>query len=229
MKKAIGILGGMGPSASAYMYKLLIDMAIDKFGAKNNDDFPEIILYSVPVPDFISNNKAKQVALTMLEKRVASLNSINLSSLSIVCNTAHILIDDLQSISRHEFVSMIEEVSRSVFQYGIRKVGILATPSTLHFNLYQQELSNFGIMSIMPEEKEIKSIEKIIRNVLAGKIKQSDEKLILQIADSLMLKGAQGIILGCTEIPLVFPKKYKFPVFNSVEILSQALLRKYYK
>ena len=56
--KALFIIGGMGPEASGYLYNTLINLAIKKFGARNNDDFPEIILHSIPVPDFISKNKS---------------------------------------------------------------------------------------------------------------------------------------------------------------------------
>ncbi len=107
-KGAIGILGGMGPEASNYLYKMLIDLSIKHFGAKDNDDFPEIILYSVPVSDFISNYNNKDKALQMLKKRVIDLGKVNLSCLSIACNTAHLLIDELQSVSSVKFISMID-------------------------------------------------------------------------------------------------------------------------
>ena len=100
MKKAIGILGGMGPEASAYMYSTLIDLAILRFGAKNNDDFPEIILHSIPVPDFISNEKQKAKALLMLKKRVKNINRMPILFLAIACNTAHVLLPQLQVISK---------------------------------------------------------------------------------------------------------------------------------
>lgn len=74
MRKTIGLLGGMGPEASGYMYKKLIEMSVSDFGAKNNDQFPEIILCSVPVPDFISDYKNKQKALNMLKESVLDLN-----------------------------------------------------------------------------------------------------------------------------------------------------------
>ena len=72
-------------------------------------------------------------------------------------------------------------------------------------------------------------LEKIIRNVLRGKIAEQDRQKLVSVSDSLKQRGAQAIILGCTELPLIFPEKYVLPVYNSVEILAMALLQKYYK
>lgn len=228
-KKAIGILGGMGPEASVYMYKTLIEFSIKYFGAKDNQDFPEIVLDSVPVPDFISSDKYRIEAKKMLIKRVKRFNQKDFLCLSIACNTAHILFDDLQKISKVPFVSMIEEVAKSVSKTNAKKVGIIATPSTIKFKLYQRAFEKRSIESIIPTDVQIKSLNKIIRNVIAGKIFKSDTKKLFVIANSLKRDGAESIILGCTEIPLVFTKSFSLPVLNSVEILSMALLRKYYK
>lgn len=228
-QKAIGIIGGMGPEASVYMYKTLIEFSIKHFGAKDNQDFPEIILDSVPVPDFISNNRYKTKAKLMLRKRVKNFDQNDVLCLSIACNTAHILFDDLQKTSKVPFTSMIEEVAQSVSEANVKKAGLITTSSTIKFKLYQYALGKRKIESIIPTYTQIKSLDKIIRNVIAGKILKSDTKKLFVIANSLKKRGAESIILGCTEVPLIFPKNFPLPVFNSVEILSMALLRKYYK
>ncbi len=80
-----------------------------------------------------------------------------------------------------------------------------------------------------PTKTQQKLIEKIIRNVIDGKVNNSDKLKLIQIAFSLKKRGTKGLILGCTELPLIFPKKFEIPVFDSLEILARALLRKYYK
>ena len=97
-KQSIGILGGMGPEASLYMYKLLIQFSIKYFSAKNNDDFPGIILHSIPVPDFISNRSERQIAFEMLKQRIIQTNNCNILYLAIACNTSHVLIKKLQVV-----------------------------------------------------------------------------------------------------------------------------------
>ncbi len=228
-KLPIGILGGMGPEASVYMYKLMIELSIKHFGACDNSDFPRIVLDSLPVPDFISNEDNKSKALIMLKESVKQFNRSDILCLAIACNTAHILIDDLRKTSKAPFVSMIDEVSFLASKDNKEILGILGTPSTIKSGLYQAALEKYKIQSVVPDSKDLNILEGIIRNVLRGEISKSDSKKLLIVANSLRKKGARGIILGCTELPLVFPPKYSLPVYNSVEILSMALLRKYYK
>ncbi len=226
--KPIAILGGMGPEASAYLYSTLINNAIKYFGAKNNDDFPEILLYSIPVPDFISSDDKKAEALEMLINRVVNLNSLDLLCMCIACNTAHILIDELKNSSKTPFVSIIDVVVEAIKKDGIKKVGLLGTPSTISSGIYQDALDKKGIQTIIPRQKDIGLLEHAIRNVIEGTYNVSDTEHLFRISDQLKNGGARGIVLGCTEIPLIFPKSYSLPVYNSVEILSIALLKRYY-
>lgn len=165
----------------------------------------------------------------MLQQKVKLINKSNAFCLSIACNTAHILLPELQKVSRIPFISMIDETTGQVHKDDIIKVGLMGTPSTIKYGLYQKSCSNYGISVITPSGRQIKKLEKIIRNVLSGKKIAEDSGSLMRIADDLRTKGAEGIILGCTELPLVFPKKYSLPVYNSVEILAMALLRKYYE
>lgn len=226
--KALYVLGGMGPEASSYMYNTLIELSVKRYGVKHNNEFPEIVLHSIPVPDFISSTKNKNEAFVMLKGRVKSIRKEDVSCVSIACNTVHILIDELRKVSSVPFISMIEAVVEKVATDKIGKVGIIATPSTLKFRLYEDVLRDKGIESVVPNQAQIKVMENVIRNVIAGKLLASDSRKLEKIALDLKKRGAQGIILGCTETPLVFPSKFSLPVYNSVEILSVALLERYY-
>lgn len=164
----------------------------------------------------------------MLKQKVRLVNKSNAGCMSIACNTAHILLPELQEISKVPFVSMIEEVAKQVDEDGRKKVGLLGTPSTIKYGLYQDALKKYGISTEIPSRKQIIMLERAIRNVLSGKIFEVYAKQLEKIANNLKLKGAEAVILGCTELPLAFPKRYPLPVYNSVKILAMALLRKYY-
>lgn len=223
-RNVIGILGGMGPQAGVKLVDILISKSAQN-GAKENSDFPEIILDSVPVPDFISDTKNLNQVLKTLKRRVKLLSSMNISKVAIACNTAHIMLDDLQSVTEIKFVSIIEEVAKQVKASRLNKVGLMATPSTIRFGLFQQALSKFNLDVVIPTKKEQLILEKVIRNVLSGKKFKGDILQLTLIANSFKRKGAKGIILGCTELPLVFPKKPSIPVFDCLVILADALLR----
>jgi aspartate racemase len=225
-KKTICILGGMGPQASARLLSLMVIKASEDFELDGHE-FPEIIVDSIPVPDFISDLKNRPVALRMLRRRVDMLNTFEPDCFAIACNTAHILFDDLKNRTSSPFVSLIEEVSRCVAVLGLRKVGVLATPVTVSSGLYQDSLKSRQIQAIIPSKNQLKQLDCIIRLVLAQKAERIAVDTLLAIANSLRKKGAQGIILGCTELPLVFPSKFNLPVFDCLEILSKALLTRF--
>ena len=229
MTKAIYILGGMGPQASLELYRLIIDKAQKEYNAINNDDFPEIILHSIPVPDFISNKLAKDEALKMLEDRVKLISIKKTRSFAIACNTAHLLAPDLQRLTDVPFISIIEETAYYISQHKSTKVGILASPVTIKSNLYQTALKKYRIESITPNAKDLEYIEQAIRAVISGNDLTSHKVKLLQISNKLFDQGAEQIILGCTELPVIIKATYENKFVSSTDCLADALLKNYYK
>lgn len=228
-QRAICILGGMGPQASARFLADIVDMSVREFGSRRNDDFPEIIVDSVPVPDFISDARNRKKALKMLKQRVEKLNVFSPSVFGIACNSAHIFIKDLKLVAKAEFISLIETVSKEVKRAGLKKVGLLATPTTVKSKLYERELERLGVDVILTDRVDLITLERIIRKILAGETLSKDLKSLVAVAKRLQIDGAQGIILGCTELPLIFPRNFGLPVFSSSEILARALLRSFFR
>lgn len=225
--KAIGVIGGMGPDASARLYQLMIEMAREEFGARENHEYPEIVIDSVPVPDFISDMSKAEEAVFMLKKRVRDLSHLPLSCLALACNTAYTTLVDLAQETAVPFVSIPKLVVQEAEERGYERVGILASPMTIYSGVYQTELTQQGIDVVLPTTEQIEELGVIIGDVVAGDFKPVKQKL-LRLADALRKKKMEGIILGCTELPLVFPKNYSLPVLDSVEILARALLKRYY-
>lgn len=226
--KIIGILGGMGPEATAKLYGLLVKVAQRKYRVLSNDSFPEIIIYSVPVPDFISNLKSKEIAKRMLISRIKILSNVPISFFCIGSNTAHLLIDDLRKSTRVPFISLIEETANIVERLKIEKIGLLASPVTIKTGIYQKVLKKQGVKVIIPREEETLKLGYIIKDTVAGKKNEENALVLENIAENLILRGAEAIILGCTELPLLFPKKFQVPVLDTLEILAKACLEKYY-
>ena len=224
----IAILGGMGPDASCRLYQLMIELSRSDFGAVENHQYPEIVIDSVPVPEFFSNTQRAEEATFMLKDRVRKLNYLQPGCFGLACNTAHTILMDLELETLVPFVSIPEEVSREVKQKGYKRVGLLASPTTIFSGVYQTEFLDKNIEIILPENGYIEELGEIIGQIIAGDFKQTKEKL-LKIADSLKKKKVEALILGCTELPLVFPKNYSLPVLNTLEILARALLTRYYK
>lgn len=227
--KIIGLIGGMGPYASVYFYKLLLDKSRDLYCAKNNNDFPEILIDSIPVPDFISNTSELNTAKKMLVSRIKRMNEYGVKNIGMVCNTGHILYKDLSKISKAKFYSMIDLVVNETSKHGFRDVCVLATPTTIKSDLYGKYLTRKGVKVYYPTKKIQMLHESVIRNNIAGHSLPGDIKK-LEISTKKFLKdnSLDCVILGCTELPLVFPKKHFLNVIDCMDVLADKLLEKYY-
>lgn len=226
-KKSIGVLGGMGPDASARLYQIMIELARTKYQAQENQDYPDIMIHSVPVPDFVKNKENVPVALAMLQKSVRQLGP-TCGVLGIACNTAHLLLNDLRSQTDTPFISMIESTAKKVVNDGYKKIGLLATPTTFRSQLYQKALQQYGVRVITPDDAQIDELGEIVQSILAGDFNHSPQRLV-DIANLLVEQGAETVILGCTELPLVFPKAFSVPTTSSLAVLADVLLERFYR
>lgn len=225
----IGIIGGMGPQASCELHRLMIDYAHHQFGVKNNDEYPEILIDSVPVPDFLSDTKEMEKAALMLEDRVVRLTHFGVTVITMACNTACILCHRLKEKTSVPFISIIEEVVQKVIHEERKKVLLLASPTSLRLGLYQLELAHYGVGCVIPQKNYYQELEYIIRSVIEGNDKTCLMKKLVKIVHRHIDYSIDGIVLGCTELPLVFPKQFQIPVYSSLSILSETLVKTYYR
>ncbi len=201
--KTAGIIGGVGPQATAYIYKQLIEVAQSQYGAKNNDDYPSVVIASVPVPDFISSTEHMQKAEDMLVEAAKRLEAAGCDALCIGSNTVHILLDKLKKEVSVPFLSMVELVAERCAAIGNKKVALLGTPILLESGLYDEALKARGIILIKPSVAEIEVCDSVIRCVIAGETIDPIKKEYVAVLTSMLNQGADAIILGCTELPLV--------------------------
>jgi aspartate racemase len=201
--RRIGILGGVGPQATGFIYQQLIEAAQSRHGAKNNNDYPDVMLASVPVPDFISSDQYLEQAKLMLIEAAKGLELAGCEALCIGSNTVHILLNDLQKEVNIPFISMVELVADRCKELGYAKVALLGTPVLLASGLYDKALSSRGIALIKPSEQQIETCDMVIRSVIAGSSEVPSRNEYVEVLSSMFGQGADGVILGCTELPLV--------------------------
>lgn len=226
--KKVGIIGGVGPQATNFIYKKIIELSQSKYGAKNNDDYPYLIIESLPISDFISDKNKIEVAKKMLVKSIQSLTKAGATRLCLGSNTVHILLDELKKTTEIKFISMIELVAKKCVENGFSKVGLFGTPVLLESGLYKKELEKNGIELILPNKEEIEISDSVIRDVLAGR-KISKKQEYIKTLNNVFKKGAQSIILGCTELP--FAINYESSgdsIISSDEILAEGIVDYYY-
>jgi aspartate racemase len=145
--------------------------------------------------------------------------------MALACNTAHLLYPDLISYTSAYFPSLIDLVSIQALKNKYQRVGILASPITIKTRLYQNSLDKLGIKSVTPDNNIIDYLETVIRNVIRGE--NINRFKLFNIGNKFIRdNNLDGLIIGCTELPLVFPKN-KFPqnqILDSLDILADTLI-----
>jgi len=227
--KIIGIIGGVGPQATRFIYEKIIEISQIKYGAKNNNDYPRILIDSVPIPDFISDTSQIEVAKGMLIDATQGLVKAGATRLCIGSNTVHILLEDLKKVTSVEFISMIKLVAEKCLAQEFKKVGILGTPVLIKSGIYEVELQKYNIDLILPTEEEINIADSIIRHVLAGEKNYDKKQEYIKTLNDLFSRGSQAIILGCTELPLAINyEALGNRTISSDEVLAEGIVDYYY-
>jgi aspartate racemase len=228
-KKKIGIIGGVGPQSTSFIYEKIIYFSQLKYKAKNNADYPRLVIESVPVPDFISNKNDIKKAKEMLIDTVKSLSRSGATRLCIGSNTVHILLNELKKYTRIPFISMVDLVMDKCVKNKFEKVGIFGTPTLINSNLYPKKLEKNSIKAVSPSSEQIKIIEKIIRGIIAGRLNNVLKASYAEIINDFYRDGCDAIILGCTELPLVMDyRKFGKKIISSDEVLAEGLVDYYY-
>lgn len=211
----------MGPQASLKLHELLLKLSGDGAEMAPND-YPTILHASLSVPDFIADKSAEAQAITIINEACATLPLTSAASIGIACNTAHLLLDQLD-IPPRNFVSMIAAVTEQTRALGVQKVGILASPNTLHSRLYHDALAKAGIDAIQPNDADIELLGTLIHSVIAGHNPAELRNQLTDMAKRLEEQGADAILLGCTELPLI-GVDMDIPVVDSLTALASAML-----
>ncbi len=223
-KTKIGIIGGMGPQAGVEFCRLLVGEAVKK-GACRNADFPEFILYSLAPEDVIAadGELAERALKEELQKAGRVLCLAEVEVVVLTCNTAHLYASSLKRMFGRRFLPLPELVAKKVGSMSVRKAGLLASPQTIKQQVYNSLLATHGVGIIVPSEEEIAVLEKVIRQVIAGRLDSSVVARVKGIHKQLQKRGAEQVILGCTELSLI-PELKKGPrTVDSLTVLARAV------
>ncbi len=228
--KTIGILGGMGAAASADLYARIVRIAQTNYSAQQDSDFPEMWIYNLSLTDFDETGFVnKDSVLNQLVAGVTKLSGTGSDFIVIPCNTVHFFYHEMQATISIPIVSIIDTVADAVVQAKHNTIGIISSKSTREMGLYEQAMSARGVSVVSVNDEEQEHVDAIILRVIGGSQDQSDINEMKRIAERLTSSGAQGVVLGCTELPLAISQKdTRIPLFSSTELLAEAALRNAY-
>jgi len=199
--KILGIIGGLGPMATAYFLQLIVEMT----DAATDQEHIEVLVHSKPqIPDrtnFIIGKSQQNPVSDMAEvgKRLAEQGA---DMLAIPCITAHYFQKELEEKIGIPILNAIEETADYLAERKIGKVGIMATDGTIESGIFQRELEKKNIEVVLPSKECQKKVMYLIyENVKAGK--PMEEVVFQEVSEELFKKGAQVALLGCTELSLM--------------------------
>ena len=226
--KKIGLVGGTGPESTLMYYKEL-NSRIDKMTGEKN--MPEITVESVDFRrtwNYVCNKEYDKLS-DYLSEKVSNLLKIGCEVISLTAVTMHIVFDEIvkKSGCKIPLVSIPKTVCEEVSAKGIKKVGLLGTIFTMEQDYMKKDLLDSGIQVFVPEKSERELISKrIFEELEKGIVKESTLNEFIGIINKMMERdGIEGIILGCTELPLLLNSK-NCPVscFDAVEIHIKKLI-----
>ncbi len=229
-EKMIGILGGMGPEATIDLFQKIVQLT----PASRDQDHLRIIIDNNPkIPDRTKAILEKgENPLPELIRTAQNLEKAGADFIIMPCNTAHYFHQEIQKMIKVPILNMIQETARYICQSfpDMNKVSLLATTGTYQAGVYQTYLDKINIETLIPTKAEQNQIMEIIYQIKAGNALLNLRKQMIKIAEAQIQKGAQSIIAGCTEIPLVLKNgDISIPVIDPTAILAQKAVTEAYK
>jgi aspartate racemase len=224
----IGIVGGIGPESTVEYYKGIIN-GYRSFS--KDDNYPRIIINSINMTEMLSliDNKDYSGVTDLLLRSVISLKSAGATVAAIASNTPHVVFDRIQALTPIPLISIVEATCNRAVQLKLKNVLLTGTRFTMQHSFYQDVFAQHSINVIVPPAKEQETIHNIIFPELEDGIVVPEKKAeMIAICNQLIEnESCDGIILGCTELPLMLSSKdFSIPVLDTAQIHIQSLVER---
>lgn len=221
--KTIGLIGGTGWVSTLEYYRLINEETNKRLGGHNA---ARCIIYSFNYADINECNLREDHAgvYKFVLDAAVKLKSASADCIVICANTMHQYVDELNKEIKLPIIHIADAAAAEIKKQGLLTIGLLGTKFTMEMDFYTKRLSTAGINSLIPEKPERLFIHNTIMDELLKEIlKPESKKRFLEIINDLEQKGAQGIVLGCTEIPLLIKQEdSQLPIFNTLKIHAKA-------
>ena len=223
--KTIGLIGGTGWPSTLEYYRIINQETNKRLGGLNS---AKIIMTSFNYAEIDRLNKSEDhagVYSKVLDSAI-KLKKCSVDCLVLCANTLHQYVEALEKELGIPVVHIADATAKDIKKNNLSTIGLLGTRFTMEMDFYTKRLKEQGIESIIPEKPERDFIHYAIMNELLVEVfKDETKETFLNIIDELERRGAGGIVLGCTEIPLLIKQSdIHLPVFNTLEIHAKAVV-----
>ena len=218
--KRIGILGGLGPESTIAYYANITREYHERF---KDYEYPDIVIYSMSFGEVI--RRGYEMA-DEIKEAIESLARAGADFVVAACNSVHIVYDDVAPRISIPWFSIIDATAQAIHERGMDTVGLLGTVFTMGKGFYQRGLDRHGIRAILPDAETQRKVSDIIyKELVFGNVREESRDVVLGVMNALHEQGAQGVILGCTELPFLIQQAHTaIPVFDTTAIHSTKTL-----
>jgi len=225
--KTIGLIGGMSWESSLEYYRIINEYVRDKLGGLHS---AKMIMFSFNFAEIASlqHEGNWEASTKLLTDSAQRLEQSGADVLIICTNTMHKVADQLQKNVSVPLLHIADATAEEIKAKGLKKAGLLGTKFTMEQSFYREILTDkHGFEVIVPEENERNVVDHVIYDELCcGQVMPSSKETFCTIIDTLVAKGAEGIILGCTEIGLLVGQQdVQIPLFDTTRIHAEAAAR----
>lgn len=224
--KTIGLIGGMSWESSAEYYRLLNTLVREERGPTAS---ARVLLWSFDFAEIEALQHAGQwdALADRLAEAAQKLEGAGADLLLICTNTMHKLAPQVQAAVRTPLLHIADPTAQAIHAAGLTRIGLLGTAFTMEQDFYKGRLAAHGLDVLVPDAEDRAEVHRIIyQELVAGRVQESSREAYRGVMARLVARGAQGIILGCTEIMLlVQPQDSPVPLFDTTTLHAQAAAR----
>jgi aspartate racemase len=217
--KTIGLIGGTGWVSTSEYYKIINEETNKRLGGLN---FSKCILYSLDYGeiDRLNSEGNKDGVYKLLSSATKKVVESGAGFILLCANSLHQFADKLQKETDVPLIHIATVTAKEINRQGLSKVGLIGTKQTMEMDFYTKNLEKNNIAAIVPDKKERDYIQSVISGeLLKNLFLRESKEHFLEIIRELESNGAQGIVLGCTEIPLLVRQEdVSLPLFNTLKI-----------
>lgn len=221
--KTIGLIGGLSWESTTDYYRYINTLVKEKMGGLHS---AKCLLYSFDFEEIVALQKAGhwEKATELMINAAKTLEAGGADVVLICTNTMHKMAKEVQASLSIPLLHIAEVTGNKAKEAGLKKVGLLGTMFTMEHAFYKETLLDQGIETIVPEKEERESVHHIIFDELCkGIILPESKKTYIRIIEKLIDQGAEGVILGCTEIPLLIKQEdSSIPLFDTTFLHAKA-------
>ena len=220
--KTIGLIGGMSWESTVTYYKIINETVKEKLGGLHS---AKCILYSVDFQEIeeCQANGNWEKSGEILGEAAYNLEKAGADFIVICTNTMHKVVNQIKEKISIPILHIAEMTAEKILEKGLKNIALLGTKYTMEQDFYKSKLIEKGINVIISDKNDIEIINEVIYDELClGTINSNSKKKFLEIVDKLRNKGAEGIILGCTEIGLLIKNEdTDVPLFDTAVIHAE--------